>query len=225
MLSIVIPAHNEAERIGKTLEEYLKVFKDAEIIVVLNGCTDNTKEVVEKFDVKILEFKEKLGKGGAIIEGFKVARGEILVFADADGSTPPEEVLKVVEHAKKHGAAIGSRWLKESKILVKQPLSRRIASRAFNILVRIILGLKFKDTQCGCKAFKREIIEDIVEDIKTKNYAFDVELLYLLKKKGIKIVEIPITWINKKGSKLKLKDIFEMLFSIFKIRFRSKNYI
>ncbi len=223
MLSIVIPAHNEAERIGKTLEEYLKVFKDAEIIVVLNRCTDNTKEVVEKFDVKILEFKEKLGKGGAIIEGFKVARGEILAFADADGSTPPQEVLKVVKFAKEYGAAIGSRWLKESKILVKQPLSRRIASRAFNILVRLILGLKFKDTQCGCKAFKSEVIKDIIDIIKIKNYAFDVELLYLLKKKGVNIVEVPIMWMDKKGSKLKLKDILEMFVSLFKIRFRSEN--
>lgn len=223
MLSIVIPAHNEAERIGKTLEEYLKVFKDAEIIVVLNGCTDNTKEVVEKFDVKILEFKEKLGKGGAIIEGFKVARGEILAFADADGSTPPEEILKTAEYAKKYGAAIGSRWLKESKILVKQPLSRRIASRAFNILVRLILGLKFKDTQCGCKAFKSEVIKDIIDIIKIKNYAFDVELLYLLKKKGVNIVEVPIMWMDKKGSKLKLKDIFGMFVSLLKIRFRSEN--
>ncbi len=218
MLSIVIPAHNEAERIGKTLEEYLKVFKDAEIIVVLNGCTDNTKEVVEKFDVKILEFNEKLGKGGAIIEGFKVARGEILAFADADGSTPPEEVLKVVEHAKKHGAAIGSRWLRGSKILVKQPLPRRIASRAFNFLVRLILGLKFKDTQCGCKAFRREIVEDIVDVIKIKKYAFDIELLYLLKKKGTNITEVPIMWMDKKGSKLKLRDVLNMFVSLFKIR-------
>jgi len=165
-----------------------------------------------------LEFNEKLGKGGAIIEGFKVARGEILAFADADGSTPPEEVLKVVEHAKKHGAAIGSRWLRGSKILVKQPLPRRIASRTFNFLVRLILGLKFKDTQCGCKAFRREIVEDIVDVIKIKKYAFDIELLYLLKKKGTNITEVPIMWMDKKGSKLKLRDVLNMFVSLFKIR-------
>ncbi len=217
MFSIVIPAHNEATRIGKTLREYTKI-KDAEIIVVLNGCTDNTEKVVVNFDVKILEFRKKLGKGRAIIEGFKVAKGEIIVFADTDGSVPSEELLKVVNYAKKYDVTICSRWLKESIIPVKQPLLRRIASRAFNAAVRIILGLKFHDTQCGCKAFKRDVVYAI-NDIKTGGYAFDVDLLYNLKKKGYNIHEVPITWIDRKGSKLKLIDVFEMFISLFKIRF------
>ncbi len=218
--SIVIPAHNEEMRIEKTLQAYTKLFKNAEIIVVLNGCIDNTKNVVKKFDVKILEFKDRLGKGGAIIEGFKVAKGKILAFTDADGSTPPEEMMKVIMYAEKYGAAIGSRWLKDSKIIRKQSLYRRFLSRVFNLLVRLLFGLRFKDTQCGCKAFKRELIEKTIDKLKVKNYAFDVELLFEMKKLGINVVEIPISWKNMKGSKLRIKDILEMLISLIKIKLK-----
>ena len=146
-LSIIMPALNEEQRIGRTLEEYTDFFnrkykKEYELIVVMNGCTDNTSEVVEGFkkkhkQVKSLEFKERIGKGGAIIEGFKVAQGDFIGFADADNSTSAEEFEKLVENIGSCDGIIASRYVRGAVAEPKQSLSRRLGSRGFNVLIRI----------------------------------------------------------------------------------------
>lgn len=225
-ISIIIPAYNEEKRIKKTLESYTfflkKHFKNYEIIVVCNGCTDKTPEIVKNFSderVKIIIFEEKIGKGGSIKEGFKIAEGEIIGYLDADGSTLPESVLNLIENINGFDAAIGSRWLKDSVILRKQKLIRRFLSRVFNFLVKILFNLNFTDTQCGAKFFKKKVISDVFSELTLTDWSFDVELLFRIKTKGYKIKEVPIKWLDEEDSKLNLlKTPIKMFFSIFGLR-------
>jgi len=227
-LSIVIPAHNEEKRIAPTLESYLQYFskifdKKFEIIVVLNGCTDNTLGVVKKFtkwkQLRYLDIKKAIGKGGAVIEGFKIAKGKLIGFVDADGSTDVSAFYDLVKKINGYDAIIASRWLKQSIVEPKQPLTRRIASRIFNLLVRILFGLNLHDTQCGAKLFKKQAIKDVLPLLGLTRWAFDVDLLYQLKRKGYKILEIPTVWRDKAGSKLNLKKTsLQMFLAILQLR-------
>ena len=224
MLSIIIPAYNEEHRIKPTLEAYLDFFKDkdVEIIVVMNGCTDNTLKVVQSIKdqrIKYLNLNTP-GKGSAIIQGFKIASGDLISYVDADNSTIPEFLNKLLENMENYDCVMGSRYLKESKIIIKQSITRRILSRGFNILVRTVLNLKYKDTQAGAKIFKRQAIQEILPDFKAPGWAFDVNILYKIKKKGFTIKEIPIEWSDSGESKLKIrKAIPGMFISILKTRF------
>lgn len=212
-LSIIIPAYNEEKRIGKTLEEYLEFFKNKlnfEIIVINDASGDNTLEIVKKIaeknpGVKIKNNEKRMGKGGSVIEGFKIAEKELVSFIDADGSTPPHALFNLLSQIENYGVIIGSRWMKGSKILVPQPLSRKIASRGFNLLVRLILNLQYTDTQCPGKVFKKEVVEDVLPDLTIKDFAFDACLLYEVKKKGHSIKEVPIEWKDDRASTLILK--------------------
>ena len=228
-LSLIIPAYNEEKRIFKTLESY-KFFLDSKnldykIIVVLNGCKDNTQKIVEPFlDIKtnMLVSERGIGKGGAIMEGFKIARGEYIGFVDADSATSPEEFYKLFENLesnKELSGVIASRYCKGAKILQKQPLSRRFASRVFNLFIRGLFGLNFADTQCGAKIFKKEAIKKILPQLGITKWSFDIDLLYLLKKNKFKIKEFPTIWSEPGESKLKvLKTSIEMFLSILRLR-------
>jgi glycosyltransferase involved in cell wall biosynthesis len=227
-LSIIIPAHNEENRISKTLEEYCRFFskkckKEFEIIVVLNGCTDRTLDIVRRFkrkysQIKYLNFMQS-GKGFAIIQGFKAARGELIGFTDADCSTPPEAFYDLIENINGFGGIIANRWMKESIVRPKQPLSRRMASRIFNLLVRALFGIKSQDTQCGAKLFKKEAIKKVLPNIGITAWAFDIDLLYQLKKKGYKIKDIPTVWSDKGHSKLNVaKTSFQMFLAVVRLR-------
>ena len=224
MLSIIIPAYNEEYRIKPTLEAYLDFFKDKdiEIIVVMNGCTDHTLQVVQSIKdprIKYLNLNAS-GKGGALVQGFKIASGDLISYVDADNSTTPEFLNKLLENMEDNDCVMGSRYLKESKIVIKQPITRRVASRGFNILVRTVLNLKYKDTQAGAKIFKKEAISSILDNFEAPGWAFDVNVLYKIKKKNYTIKEIPIEWKDSGGSKLKLrKAIPGMFISILKTRF------
>lgn len=225
MLSIIIPAYNEEHRIKPTLKAYLEFFKnkDIEIIVVMNGCTDNTLKVVQSVKdqrIKYLNLKEA-GKGNAVIQGFKIASGDLVSYIDADNSTKPEFLNKLLENMEGCGCVMGSRYLKESKILTKQPLSRVILSRGFNLLVRLVLNLQYTDTQAGAKIFKKQAISLILQDFIIPGWAFDVSILYKIKMEGYTIKEVPIEWSDAKGSKLKLrKAIPGMFWSVLKTRFQ-----
>lgn len=221
-VSIVIPAYNEESRIKTVLSKYSNHFQNQEIIVVCEGI-DNTpnlvKEASERYpEIKLLNFKERLGKGGAIIEGFKAAKGDKIGFVDADGSVEPDDVKGMFDCLSDAEGVIASRRLKDSKILVKQPVKRWFASRVFNILVRLIFGLKFKDTQCGAKVFRKEAIKDVFSELKTKGFEFDVELLWRLKQKGYNVIEFPITWKHSEGSSFSLSSAPNMFFSLLKVR-------
>lgn len=221
-LSIVIPAYNEENRIRNVISKFCNFYPDSELIVVCDG-TDNTAKIVKGFSlecpkIKLLEFSGRLGKGKGIIEGFKVAKGDNIGFVDADESVEPDDLKKMLEALSSVDGVIASRRLKESKILVKQPLIRRIPSRIFNIIVRVIFSMDFKDTQCGAKLFKKKAIKDVLADLKTKDFEFDVELLWKLKKKGYNIVEYPITWKHSEGSSFSLSKAPKMFFSLLKVR-------
>jgi glycosyltransferase involved in cell wall biosynthesis len=225
--SLVIPAYNEEKRI----EDVLKAYKDVadEVIVVANGCTDATVEIVGKFskkypNIKLMVFEEKLGKGGAVIEGFKEASHGIVGFVDSDLSVPPEELKRLVGILKsgEFAGVIGSRRAEGSEIVIKQPFFRRLSSRIFNLLVRTLFGLKFRDTQCGAKIFRKSAIDAVIDSIHTRGYEFDVELLWKLAKRGFVIKEVGIKWGHSGESKFRLSYGPEMLINLLRIRFFSK---
>ena len=211
-LSIVIPAYNEEKRISKTLDEYCKffnkIYKDNfEIRIILNGCKDNTLDVVRNTakmykQIKYTDIKEAIGKGGSVIEGFKQAEGELIGFVDADNSTKAEYFYDLVKNINEYDCAIASRWIEGAKVNPPQPLKRRIASRTFNALVRILFNINVYDSQCGAKLFKKQAIKEIIPSLGITRWAFDVDLLYQLKKRKRTILEIPTIWSDTLGSNL-----------------------
>jgi glycosyltransferase involved in cell wall biosynthesis len=207
--SIIIPAHNEQDRIGKTLEDFAETFPDSEIIVVLNGCADGTRDVVDRFranrtNIVAIEIPDPVGKGGAVRAGFLTARASIVGYVDADGATPAAEMRRLCEAVGDDDGVIGSRWLPASMVAVRQPWKRRLASRSFNKLVRLFFGLRYADTQCGAKVFRREALQAVMRDVETSNLAFDVDLLFVMKLRGLRVREEPTYWIDVIGSRVRL---------------------
>lgn len=221
-VSIVIPAYNEEDRIRSVINRYCNFFPGSEVIVVCDGV-DNTKKIVKELMVcypqlRLLEYKERLGKGQSVMEGMKNSRRDKVGFVDADDSIEPDDVKRMFDALPCADVVIASRWLKDSRIIVKQPLKRRISSRFFNIFARVVFGLGYNDTQCGAKVFWKEVIRDVFNDLKTKGFEFDVELLWRLKKKGYSITEFPITWKHSDGSSFSLSKAPRMLLSLLKVR-------
>ena len=229
-----MPAHNEENRIGKTLESYGKFFedlkkkkevKDFEIVVVLNACKDKTIDVVRKVmknykEIKYLNF-EMGGKGFAIIEGFKYSldkERELIGFVDADMATPPEAFYELIKNIGEHHGIIASRH-KKGAIVIGKTMLGILKSKIFNFLIRSVLFIPYRDTQCGAKLFKREALERVISEIGITEWAFDVDLLYKIRKKGYKIKEIPTVWEEQRGSKLDLIRVsIRMFFSIIRLR-------
>jgi glycosyltransferase involved in cell wall biosynthesis len=229
-LLILIPAYNEERRIEPMLRDYAEFFAKNysgpfQLVVVLNGCTDDTLGVVQKVaadfpSVRELEFKEPIGKGGALIEGLKLAKqSELIGYVDADGATPPRAFLELV---KKIGAAdciIGSRWLPGALIHQSQQTSRQFASRAFHKIVQMFFGMNLRDTQCGAKVMKTEAVQKIHDRLAIADMAFDINLLFSLKHAGFKIVEVPTEWTDKAGSKVALgRSSLTMFLSVLRVR-------
>lgn len=233
-LSVIIPAYNEEKRIGKTLDNYLEFFHDTEIFVTMDGCRDRTLDIVKKFaengnknnnTVSYIHSDKKLGKGGGLLQGFRQTKGDIIAITDADESTSPSEIYKLINQLDGYDCIIGSRWLPESKILVKQPLKRIIASRCFNYIVRHTLDIPFRDTQCGSKVFRKEAIKYAIERMSTFDFAFDIDLLYQLHNGGFKIKEVPIAWNDKDGSSIKLfRTSILMLLSVIRLRIINSHF-
>jgi dolichyl-phosphate beta-glucosyltransferase len=210
--SIVIPAYNESARLGATLEKVLAYVHtqgwDAEVIVVNDGSRDDTADIVRRFAAKdpilrLIENPGNRGKGYSVRNGMLNARGEIVLFSDADLSSPIEEAPKLFQ-ALKDGAdiAIGSRWLRAETQTQRQPLHRQIIGRVFNILLRITLGLQFADTQCGFKAFKLPAVRAIFPQQKIERWGFDPEILFLARKLGFKVKEVPVLWGHSGGARI-----------------------
>jgi len=228
-LSVIIPAHNEEERISQTLKEIDKYLTkqnfDYEIIVVSGGSTDRTCEVVEGLkskikNLKLLCEKESRGKGFAVKKGILAAKGKFRLFTDADNSTPIEQIEKFwPEFEKGADIVIASRDIKGAILDPPQPLFRRFVGEVFKYLRKIIVGLwEIEDTQCGFKCFRGEVAEKIFSKMRTERFAFDPEILLIAKKEGYKIKEVPVYWKNDLRSKVKFSSMFEMLFDLFKIR-------
>lgn len=228
LLSIVIPAFNEEKRILSTLDHivsYLKKYKlRFEIIVVDDGSQDKTVKIIQEYikecpSLRIIENVINKGKGYSIRNGILQSNGDLILFSDADLSTPIEELPEFLRWLEKdYEIVIGSRALKES-IILKQPLYRKIMGIIFNRLVQIISVRGIRDTQCGFKCFKKQVVYDLFSMQKLDRFSFDVEILYLAKKKGYKIKEIPVRWYYNPDSKVKwFKDSIQMFKDIFIIR-------
>jgi glycosyltransferase involved in cell wall biosynthesis len=233
LISIIIPAYNEGARIGATLDKILayltqRGWGDAEIIVVNDGSYDNTVEIVRECaaknpGVRLLENPGNRGKGYSVRSGMLHAEGETLLFSDADLSSPIEEASKLFAAiAAGSDIAIGSRWLQSELQTQKQPLYRQLLGRVFNLLLRIILGLKFKDTQCGFKAFTRRSAQVIFPRQQIERWGFDPELLFLARKFGFRVTEVPVAWAHREGTRINpLRDGIRMFGEILKIRWNA----
>ncbi len=216
-LSFIIPAYNEAKRIAPTLESVGAYFQGfpggVEVIVVDDGSTDATAAIARDMrplfvsngmSFQALSNPGNQGKGYSVRQGFLKARGEIALFSDADLSTPLSETPKLLDLIKRDecDAAIGSRDLPDSQIGIHQSPLRELAGRAFNRFVRLTTGLSYADTQCGFKAFRRDLFLPVFQAQQVRGFAFDVELLYLARKVGARVAEVPVVWNHAQGSKV-----------------------
>jgi glycosyltransferase involved in cell wall biosynthesis len=231
--SIIIPCFNEERRVSETLRvtiEYLAAnAPESELIVVNDGSTDATGRIARqilsetKIATRVLENFPNRGKGAAVRTGLLAARGLIGLFSDADLSTPIEEAPKLIEPIANGeiDIAFGSRALDRGLIGVHQPWRREQAGRVFNLLVRVATGLPFWDTQCGFKAFRLDVCRPILERARINGFAFDVELLFLAHRAGLRIREIPVRWNHAEGSKVSFfKDSLRMLREVIGLRTR-----
>lgn len=227
--SIVIPAYNESERITATLDKVLAYIAQehwvAEIVVVNDGSRDNTAEIVRHYirqnpAVRLVENPGNRGKGYSVRNGMLHANGEILLFTDADGSSPISEANKLFA-ALDAGCdiAIGSRWLKSDTQTQRQSLLRQVFGRTYNLLLRLVLGLGFKDTQCGFKAFKRAAAQQIFPRQRIERWGFDPESLFLARKFKLSVAEIPVEWANDDRSKVNpVRDGIRMFGEMVRVR-------
>jgi hypothetical protein len=234
-LSIVIPAFNEEDRIGRTLGDYLQHFEALygerfEIVVITDGCVDRTCEVIASVGsprLRHFDHPKRLGKGGAILEGFKHSRGRVVCFVDADGSTPPDQLELLIGTLADTGcdAVIGSRYNGGGTSGKRLPLSRRLASRGFNIMVRALFRLPYSDTQCGAKVLRREAAEEVSDGLELTDWAFDVNLLYNARLHGLDVREVGIRWEDTDGSKLKMRRVVPKMFmSVIRLRCLHSNF-
>ena len=222
MLSVVIPAHNEADHIGGLLEAF-SVFSGVELIVAEDGSTDGTQNIVQEFATRnnnlVLSSCDTLtGKGAAVKRGLKLAKGDVLGFIDGDGSIHPKELMRVAATID-DGAdlAVGSRDLRTSVIVRPQPLSRRVSGSIYSLLARALLDTHIKDFQCGCKVFRRDVWNSLT--ITCDGFGFDTELIAKAHKEGFVIIEVPITWSNQFNTKVRItRDVLPMLKCLLKAR-------
>jgi len=231
--SIIIPAYNEAERIGVSLERILSYIAasgwSAEIIVVNDGSSDATSGVVQEYArrnpiIRVIDNPGNRGKGYSVRNGMLNASGQVLLFTDADLSSPIEEANKLfaVIESGEADVAIGSRYLQRELQTRKQPIHRRMMGRAFNLALRSILGLSYVDTQCGFKAFNRKAVTTIFPNMKIERWGFDPEILFLARRYGLRVVEVPVSWAHDHRSKINpLRDGTRMLGELLRIRMNS----
>ena len=228
-LSIVIPAYNESARIEQTLARVMACVErqgwDAEVMVVDDGSTDRTAEIVRGWmertpRLHLVQNAGNRGKGYSVRNGLLQATGEVVMFTDADLSAPMEEAERLLA-AIQEGAdvAIGSRWLDRTRQTIHQPLYRRFFGRCFNWVTRTVMGLPYKDTQCGFKAFTRAAAQVIFRLQRIERWGFDPEILFIARKLGYTIREVPVTWGHDERSRMSyLKDGLKMLEEMAAIR-------
>ncbi len=229
-LLILIPAYNEERRIEPVLRAYARFFEKNysgkfRLVVVLNGCTDHTLGVVETVSaefpqVSALEFPAPIGKGGALIEGLRLAAlGDLIGYVDADGATPPHAFLDLVKAIGPADCVIGSRWLPGAVIHASQSSKRQFASRVFHLIVQLLFWMNIRDTQCGAKVMKREVVEKIHPFLRIADMAFDINLLVAVRRAGFRILEVPTEWTDQVGTKVTLaRTSLTMFLSVVRIR-------
>lgn len=224
-LSIVIPAYNESARIVKTLENILSYLKDkkfeTELIVVDDGSSDATKAIVEKFSergIRLISNGTNHGKGYAVKRGMLAAKGDWILFTDADLSTPIEELDRFLE-LHDYDILIASRALRDSRIITHQPFYREFGGKLINFFVQLIALPGIKDTQCGFKLFRKNCAQKIFARQTLNGWGFDAEILFIAKRLGCRILELPVLWKNDPDTKVKpFQTGFRMLMDLVRIR-------
>lgn len=228
---LLVPAYNEEQRIGPVLRDYARYFREYypagrfKLVVVLNGCTDQTETVVRSVagefpEISWLNFPGRIGKGGALIEGLKLwPDSDLIGYVDADGATAPRAFHDLLRHMPQNDCVIGSRWLPGAVLHVKQSFKRRFFSRSFHLVVEILFGMHIRDTQCGAKVMRREAMERVHSRLTTADMAFDINLLYALKHAGFRVLEVPTEWADQMGSKVNLsKASLAWFLSVVRLR-------
>lgn len=227
-LSVIIPAYNEEQRIGDSLEQIVRYLRvqpyESEVIVVSDGSCDRTVEItrekLKNFRHKVVEMVINKGKGNAVRWGMLKGEGRYLLFTDADLSTPIEEVdgfMKYLDEG--FDAVIGSRSVPSSRVELHQNILREEMGKGFNLLARLFAFRGIHDSQCGFKCFKREAAKFLFENQKIEGFGFDAEILYLAQKKGYRILEAGVTWRNSPKSRVSIwRDPFMMFFDLVRIR-------
>lgn len=228
-ISIVIPSYNESKKIASTLTKIVSYMNSKklcyEIIVVDDGSTDNSNEIVKELSeknnkIKPIRNQKNKGKGYSVRKGVLNSKYDLILFTDADLSTPITELDNLMVFLDNYDMIIGSRNLKGSKIKIKQPFYRRIPGKIFPLLVNLIMFQDIRDTQCGFKLFKRKAAIEIFNRQKLNGFSFDVEVLYLAKELKLKIKEAPIVWMNDINSKINpIRDPYKMFKELLRIKF------
>ncbi len=228
MISIVIGSFNEENRIGQSLHkvhQFLQSRKtDHEIIVVDDGSTDRTTPVVAELaqsiaSLRIIRYEKNRGKGFALRTGVLASQGELVLVSDADLSIPIEELDTLLPYLSEYHVAIGSRALALSNIVVKQPWWRQEMGKTFNRIVKLLIMDDFNDTQCGFKLFRGDVARELFREARIDRFAYDVEILALAIRKGYRVAEVPIQWLNDPASKVNpIRDSLKMLVDLVKIR-------
>jgi dolichyl-phosphate beta-glucosyltransferase len=227
--SIVIPAYNESERLRATLDRVVAYVAEkkwnAEVVVVNDGSRDNTRDIILEYAarhacVRLLDNPGNRGKGYSVRHGMLEARGELLLFSDADLASPIEEAERLFAVLRGGvDVAVGSRWLDPSLQTVRQPFYRRVLGRIYNLLLRVLLGLNYKDTQCGFKAFTRAAAQAVFPRQIIERWGFDPEILYLARHLGLKIEEVAVHWAHRENTKIHpFRDGVRMFGELLRIR-------
>jgi glycosyltransferase involved in cell wall biosynthesis len=230
--SLILPAFNESARLGPGLEKALAFIREhdwsAEIVVVDDGSTDGTAQIVRQLmqnapELRLLQNPGNRGKGFSVRNGMLNARGEILLFSDADFSSPVAEAVKLIAAIESGSdVAFGSRWLLAETQTRRQSLLRQFVGRGYNVLARLLLGLPYNDTQCGFKAFTRRAAEIVFTRQQIERWGFDPELLFIARKFGLRITEVAVEWANDDRSKVNpISDGLKMFWELLRIRANS----
>jgi glycosyltransferase involved in cell wall biosynthesis len=215
-LSIILPAYNEEKRIEATLEQLVEKFSSSCEILVVSESTDKTDAIVLRIAkgapfVRLVPSARRLGKGGAFKKGFAESHGDVVVLLDSDLPVFVSDVEHVIALVGKVDVAVGSREVEGTRILVYPPRIRVFAGKAFSRLFNFLFDLGVADTQCGCKAFRREVLERVLSSVESDGFEFDAELLFRCKRLGYSIREVPVNWSYKPDSKLNLfRDTLRM---------------
>lgn len=239
LVSIIVPAYQESERVGDSIHKILDYIKreniNAELIVIDDGSSDETTQVAKKhcaefpeLQTKVIRYDKNRGKGFAVKTGLIEAQGDVALFSDADLSTPIEEMTKLVKPIQdgEYDLTFGSRALDRSLIGTRQPWRREQGGKVFNVVVRVLTGMPFWDTQCGFKAFNMEKFRPLLDVMQIDRFGFDVEFLYVAHLRGLRLKEIPVRWNDDIRTKVSvLRDSLRMFNEVRQIRKNAKKGI
>jgi dolichol-phosphate mannosyltransferase len=221
--SLIIPAYNEEGRIATLLASLPA--RGGEYIFVCDG-TDGTADLVERFaalhpeiSIRCLKYTRRLGKGGGVREGLKAASAPLIGFMDADCSTSVGDMMSLFALIGEDDGVIGSRWIEGAELIERQGFLRRVQSRGFNHLIRLLFRLPYRDTQCGAKVFSKTAVDTVLPFMKSSGFEFDVELLWRLRTAGFIIREVPVRWQNNKDTRVKSADMMHMVAGLIRVRF------